>query len=145
MSTFRREKYSSDREMRRFIRLCALLIPVFAIEQDAHADSDALRKSDDVTLKCKNSGGDKMADLVVDLEAGTMTWAFLEFKIIHVDPDYITAFRTFDKVGGQIWVLHRSSGQFWRAAVGEYCDGSDCSSMHMGTSTYEGICRANMF
>lgn len=117
----------------------ALLLPTIA-------------SSDEVALKCKSSGGDKMTDLVFDLEARTMTWAFQEYKIVHVDSDYITAFQansdsatSTSKVGGEIWVLHRSSGKFWKAAVGEYCDGSDCSSVHMDTSTYEGTCLANMF
>jgi hypothetical protein len=112
----------------------------------------SIASSEGVTLKCINDSGEKMADLVVDLEAGIMTWAtFQEYKIIHVDSDYITAFQaesdsaiSTSKVGGEIWVLHRSSGRFWRAAVGEYCDESDCSSVHMDTATYEGTCRANM-
>ena len=39
-------------------------------------------------------------------------------------------------VGSSVWVLHRSSGRFWRASVGEFCDGSDCSSVHMDTSRH---------
>jgi len=101
--------------------------------------------AEDVVLKCVTAEGTKAADLTINLATKRMTWSVIGYRIVHVDSDYITAIKDQqDKMGGDIWVLHRSSGKYWRVAIGEYCDGKDCGSTRTAAVTYEGTCRKNM-
>ena len=102
-------------------------------------------QAEDVVLKCKTAEGLDAVDLTVNLENKEMSWGQSKYTIIHVDSDYITALLyRGDNPGGEIWLLHRSSGKYWRASVGEICRTSECKSTYMAASTYEGTCKTNM-
>lgn len=100
-----------------------------------------------VTLKCTTDSGDKAADLVVDVEKRTMTWAHLKYDIFHVNDTYISAYEKSNRVGGEVWVINRNTGLYKRGAVGIYCS-TDCSPSDKQvflSRTYEGRCVKQQF
>src|SRR5581483_6954273 len=72
-----------------------------------------------VTFKCNAEGGTPVADLIVDLDARQMKWGRTATYVIHrTDEQYISAHEiTPDRVGGEIWVLDRKTGEYNRATV----------------------------
>ncbi len=116
----------------------ALLIQILAI-QSLHASP--------VTLKCTISSGDKAGDLIVDVEKKTMTWGILKYEIFHVNDTYISAYQKSNDVGGEVWVINRTTGLYKRGAVGIYCS-TDCSpgdKQVFLSQTYEGRCVKQQF
>ena len=102
--------------------------------------------AEEVILKCVTAEGTQTEDIVVDLEAKEMRFGIIRYTILNVTPDYITAFtdQTYGKVGGDIWLLHRATGRYWRGAVGEYCTDEKCTATRPAAHTYTGTCRKNM-
>ena len=72
-----------------------------------------------VTFKCTTAEGDPAADLVVDIENRTMVWATHQLYTIHaVDDRYISAYlKNQSQVGGEVWVLNRTTGEYLRVDV----------------------------
>ena len=99
--------------MKKIIYLILLIIP-------------SITWADTVTLKCyAGDNGERVADLVVNIEAKTLKWgAYSEYEIISSNEIYITAYakpNQFNKeVGGEVWSINRVTGKYKRAAVGIY-------------------------
>ena len=71
-----------------------------------------------VTFKCKTDSGSAAADLVIDLDKRTLTWGGSRYEIRNVTSQYITAIEwPDDKVGAEVWVFDRNSGEYQRAIV----------------------------
>lgn len=98
-----------------------------------------------VSLKCRTQEGLDTVDLIVDMERRTMSWGVANYGITAATEEYITAFRKRDEVGGEVFVLHRATGDYWRASVGAFCQDARCESTKMGTGTYLGRCALSMF
>jgi hypothetical protein len=99
------------RESRAVVKPCALLLSIFAVGTCAAAP---------MVLKCNAvPGGPFVFTLTVDLEGKWMRFGdYSTYKIISMNDRYITGFEDNDKhVGGELWVLDRETGEFWRAAV----------------------------
>jgi hypothetical protein len=61
-----------------------------------------------VTLTCISDAGRPLTDLIVDLDARTLTWGrgFFKYNVINVTDNYITAYEIPNiDVGGGVWVL----------------------------------------
>jgi hypothetical protein len=74
-----------------------------------------------MVLKCNATpDGPFVYTLTVELEAKWMRFGqFGTYQIVGLTERYITGFEEGDKhVGGQIWVLDRDTGEYWRASVG---------------------------
>jgi len=100
-----------------------------------------------VVLQCFTSGGQKVADLTIDIDRGTMKWGVVEYDIVQADDTYITAYQKGADVGGEVWVINRISGSYKRAAAGLYYD-SNYTPGDEGTfqaQTYEGNCSRRQF
>ena len=99
-----------------------------------------------VTFKCTTAEGYPAADLVVDLDDRTMLWATVQKYVIHaVDDRYISAYLTprQTEVGGEVWVLNRTNGDYVRATIGVTWPTPESVGKGPGTltaSTYRGRC-----
>ena len=96
------------------------------------------------TLKCESSNGEKMVDLYVDLAAHSMTWSKNNYAITSVTDAWITGISQTknNEIGGEVWVLDRSTGEFKRALVFMSC-GMPCkgpSNTHLTAAVYTGRC-----
>ena len=98
-----------------------------------------------VVLKCRSQDGRDVADLTVDIENNYMRWG-TNYNIVHVSSEYITAYQeTLNIVGGEVFVMHRATGEYWRALAGKYCSSPSCDDEKMGILTYRGRCSRSMF
>jgi hypothetical protein len=102
--------------------------------------------SSKILLKCTASNGEPVSDLEIDLAGKRMTWGAFGYEITSVTNRYISAYETMDGVvGGETWVLDRTTGKYVRAAVALFCDTSSCENQKLGTGAYRGVCAKNIF
>lgn len=100
-----------------------------------------------VTLKCTDQSGQPVADLQVDVGAGEMRWSIISYRITQQDERYISAteITEADRVGGEVWVLDRVTGQYTRAAVAilasQFAEGRPIDPK-LQASIYSGTCKA---
>lgn len=97
-----------------------------------------------LTLKCSLPDGTPTSDLVVDIEKKTLVWGgFLEYTIHAVDDLYISAFKK-SGVGGEVWVLNRTTGDYLRSGVSVSWDSPESFNRNvpgkLSASTYSGRC-----
>jgi hypothetical protein len=93
------------------VRAWMLLLSIFA---------GATCEAAPMVLKCNAVwDGPIFQTLTVDLEGKWMRFGeYGKYKIISVTNRYITGLEDKDNgVGGEIWVLDRDTGEYWRAAV----------------------------
>jgi len=100
-----------------------------------------------VALKCTDSSGQPVADLLVDSEAGHMRWSISSYRITHQNDRYISAQEMDrpDQVGGEVWVLDRVTGQYIRSGVAilaERFSGATPLNPKLQSFTYSGRCNA---
>ena len=97
-----------------------------------------------LTLKCTTEDGAPAADLVVDISKRTLSWAFYSYRIVSIDDRYISAYQENDKaVGGEVWVLNRTTGEYLRAGVGIFMTREESERKETGklrANTYQGKC-----
>ena len=126
--------------MKKIIHLILLIIPSIAW-------------ADTVTLKCyAGDNGERVADLVVNIEAKTLKWgAYSEYEIISSNETYITAYakpnQFIKEVGGEVWSINRVTGEYKRAAVGIY-HGENAKPTDKGSLealTFSGKCSKQQF
>jgi hypothetical protein len=112
-----------------FLILCGSLL----LAASAYAES--------LTLKCTTVDGKPAADLTIDLEAKRMTWSLTEYSITGLTDRYITGVsREFDRIGGEIFVVDRSTGAYQRARVSMTCVDDKCTEHRLSSDTYRGRC-----
>lgn len=123
--------------------LCLLFI-VWILPQITYAEP--------VTLKCVTDDGQQLPDLIINIEKRKMNWgnpALLKYDIIHINETYITGLeKTFDQVGGEIWVINRATGEYKRASVGIFYNSPEEFQKGNGSleaNTYEGRCYRQQF
>jgi hypothetical protein len=99
-----------------------------------------------VTLKCFTESGTPAADITVDIDTKAMIWGSSHFEIRGVTERYITAIQppsdTWEKVGGEVWVFDRETGDYLRAWVGFTQRGVNgvMTPSTLTTGTYHGRC-----
>jgi len=102
-----------------------------------------------LTLKCTTDTGEPVSDLNIDLDAGKATWGQSpegKYEIVGVTDKYLTLQQTsrFDDIGGETWVLDRTTGDYERAAVYIACVNlvinGKCSSEKLVARTFLGKC-----
>lgn len=102
--------------------------------------------ADPVTLKCVADDGTPTEPIMVDLAKGTMHWGGSDYQIKGVTDRYITAIeepsQTWEKVGGEIWVLDRVTLEYWRATAGFTSRGVNgrYTEPEMTLGSYRGRC-----
>lgn len=102
----------------------------------------------EITLNCFTDDGQEASDLTIDLDAGTMSWGTLStYTIRHSNDTYISAYEDLpnDRVGGEIWVINRITGEYKRGRVGNYCAGQACDDVKLNAFVYEGRCSKPQF
>jgi hypothetical protein len=102
-----------------------------------------------VTLSCVQADGAPAADLVVDVERGTMEWSLYRYRITSVTDRFITGVDARQgAVGGEVWVQDRVSGRYMRGGVAVEASGVDANgnflNMRVVPSTAQGTCKAPM-
>jgi hypothetical protein len=70
-----------------------------------------------LVLKCKTDTGTPTPDLTIDLDNRTMSWGPAKYEIRSVTDRYITAIQETNRVGAEVWVLDRTTGEYQRAYV----------------------------
>lgn len=73
-----------------------------------------------IKFQCTASDGGRVADLIVDIEKRSLTWASGSKYTIHsINNQYISAYENIysGEVGGEVWVLNRITGEYLRAAT----------------------------
>jgi hypothetical protein len=121
------------------VRVLVLVFSIFAVGTCAAAP---------MVLKCNATpNGPIIQTLTVDLEGRWMKWGNLGkgYKIISMTDRYITGLQETDKgIGGELWVLDRDTGEYWRAAVflgwGSMVDLTLNPPATMQSTTYSGKC-----
>src|ERR1700741_1197632 len=94
------------------VKAWMLLLSIFASATCAAAP---------MVLKCNAVwDGPIIQTLTIDLEGKWMRFGIYgnAYKIISMTDRYITGLQETDKgVGGELWVLDRETGEYWRATV----------------------------
>lgn len=98
-----------------------------------------------VLLKCRTQEGRDAANLIVDVENQRMEWGSSMYDIRRMNSEYLTGYTDGFDVGGEVFVIHRSTGEYWRAAVTAFCQDAECNTTKLGTGTYRGRCVRGMF
>jgi hypothetical protein len=104
-----------------------------------------------VVLKCVTSDGKDASDLAIDLGQKELRWGGthmpIKYDIIHVNDKYISAYeRAGDKVGGEIWVIDRRSGEYKRGFVGMlFGSGETAEQARLTATTFSGRCVKRQF
>lgn len=96
-----------------------------------------------VTLRCITDDGERTGDAIVDIDRRVMTFGIVQYEIRSITDRYITAIHEpSDKVGGELWVLDRASGEYQRASVGFVTRGVNgaYTPFTLEAHTYRGTC-----
>ena len=99
-----------------------------------------------LALKCVDESGVPVVDLQVDLAARQLRWGLNRYRITQQDERYISAVELVEsgRVGGEIWVLDRITGQYTRAVVAilssRFSSGRPIDPK-LKAVTYSGVCK----
>ena len=105
-----------------------------------------------IKLLCKYEGGTEFnRSLIIDLNKKVLEWNNIRnsHKIVGVEKSHITAIN-FDEgyIGGEVLVLNRISGRYWRARVKNWCIAgypSPCQKQEVSSDTRGGVCKKQLF
>lgn len=128
------------------IAMRSLIMMVFALFMMAGSAF-----AEPVVLKCVTSDGQDASDLTIDLEQKELRWGGtympIKYDIIHVNDKYISAYeRAGDKVGGEVWVIDRRSGEYKRGIVGIFfSSGETAEQARLKAITSSGRCVEQQF
>ena len=101
-----------------------------------------------IKLLCKYEGGTEFnIDLKIDLNKKVLEWARVlnSHEIVSVTESHITAIEFKDPLGGEVLVLDRISGRYWRAMVANFCMGNGCEKTQVLSDTSDGVCKKQLF
>jgi len=99
-----------------------------------------------ITFKCKSDGGINIAKVSINLDTKEMKWGKSPYGVLKVSEEYITALGLErEQTGGDIFVIDRASGEYWRALVGMFCEDTSCAIKRVETWTDKGLCQEIMF
>lgn len=98
--------------------------------------------SEEITLQCKPSGhNDYAAKIVINTHAKHLKFGYYDYTINHVSDDYYHAYR-IGKNGGEIMLISRLNGQYWRGGVSTTtCSDKKCTDTYTSIKSYTGDCR----
>jgi len=101
------------------------------------------------TLKCVNSNGTKVPDILVDLQKKTIKGGMAVYDIVALDDTYIVAYQRTNPLvsaGGEVLMINRLTGDFRRAYVGEmFTAGEDPKTAKLDAGIVEGKCYKQQF
>jgi hypothetical protein len=126
--------------MRMSVKLLPITILVFLVQAVIATCTAA-----PVTLKCTAAGSSALFDIIIDIEKRTMTWGG-SYQIRSITDRYITAIldpsETRDKLGGEVWVLDKDTGEYQRASVGMVSRGVNgtYTPFKLEANAYSGRC-----
>ncbi len=98
-----------------------------------------------VVLKCRTQDGLDASDLMVDIANNKMKWGDTNYNITHVSSEYITAYEETNAVGGEVWVMHRATGDYWRALAGKFCTDKNATRKKWTSSLIGDVAAAACF
>lgn len=121
--------------MRKFIAV--IIFVLGAVPEPASAEP--------VRLHCISEG--KSVRIVIDIDAGHIQLgSAFTYKIHRVTDKYITAKRIKSKVGGEIMVINRFTGDYKRSSVSvPLSEVSDKLSNIINTNIFSGNCKSKIF
>lgn len=101
-----------------------------------------LSEAETLSLYCVIEGEAKGDIYKVDIEKRIVILDdVLEFAIVQLDQNYVTAINRTDSPGGWIWALDRNTGEFAAAVVGfKRLKQQGSSVKKLGADSYKGKC-----
>jgi hypothetical protein len=97
----------------------------------------------EIKLICKTSFGETMPPLVINFQKDNATWGNPNsYEIVYKTDEWITMFQknTWSKIGGEIAVLNRLTGEYKRVAIGDFCIDITCQNKRVSNGFYTGNC-----
>ncbi len=96
-----------------------------------------------VRLACKFGGSSKPAKIVIDVDAGMLTFGALEFPIVFSSEQYVQASRVSDSRSKNVYsntiIIDRFSGEIVVAFAGLSCLGTNCKT-ELNSNAQQGTC-----
>ena len=81
--------------------------------------------------------------LVIDYSKNSAKWGGVDpYEIKFKTDEWITLVQgdSYNKIGGEIAVLNRLTGEYKRVVIGEFCTDSTCTSKRVNNAYYFGTC-----
>ncbi len=97
----------------------------------------------EIKLICKTSSGETMTPLIIDFQKNNAIWGHPDsYEIVSKTDEWITMFQkdTWNKIGGEIAVLNRLTGEYKRVAISNFCTDMTCQSKRVSNAYYTGNC-----
>ena len=93
------------------MKLTTLFLALVVATGSAWADSKV--------FKCVTEDGDPAVDISVDLENKVLNFGSLEYRIHHINSQFVSAYMNpiNNAVGGEVLVFDRLNGEYHRATV----------------------------
>ena len=96
--------------------------------------------------KCTLTSGKPTSDVVVDVKRKVLTFGPQSYKIQGITSTYITAIRVQeDRIGGEIWVINRKTGEFTTVLLSMGWDSLDAvkanEPANLASSKFSGKCQ----
>ena len=127
------------------MRAVLLVAALMALVVVALAGMVSKATAGSTVLKCVTQEGLDTVDLMVDIENNKMKWADTNYNIVHVSSEYITAYEETNAVGGEVWVMHRATGDYWRALAGKFCTDKNATRKKWTSSLIGDVAAAACF
>ena len=98
----------------------------------------------EITLYCKTTDGITIkAPLVINYSKNVIKWIGTAPYVIQLKTDeWVTFFQKNDysKIGGEVAVLNRLTGEYIRTAIADFCQDDSCKTKKVNVGEYRGTC-----
>ena len=89
-----------------------------------------------------------MSPLIINFQKNIATWGSPDpYEIAYRTDEWITFFQkdTFNKIGGEVAVLNRLTGEYKRAVIADFCTDRTCQSKRVSNASYTGSCNPQKY
>ena len=97
-----------------------------------------------ITLICKtNDGITHGKPLIIDYTKNSAVWGSPDlYEIKYKTDEWLTLVRgdAYNKIGGEIALINRLTGEYKRVNIGTFCVDSTCTSQKVNNAYYFGTC-----
>jgi hypothetical protein len=97
-----------------------------------------------ITLICKTDDGITMhKPLIIDYSKNSANWGGPDlYEIKYKTEEWLTLVQgdAYNKIGGEIALINRLTGEYKRVRIGEFCTDSTCKSKKINNAYYFGTC-----
>lgn len=98
----------------------------------------------EIKLICKTSSGETMSPWIINFQKKSANLGNHPdaYEIIYMTDEWITMFQrdSWNKIGGEIAVLNRLTGEYKRVAISDFCTDRSCQTKKVSNGYYYGVC-----